>query len=209
MIALCFFTGLCDGNVSSHSVISDQNTIKQCIRDEYHKESTLTRNFSNLDGIWKEICLKIIEKTNTSDVVSQQKMSAEVIEYVKTELMQDAGIESAEDPAITIMTASLITVVLLDLQELFHYDPIDVKTGLYYLYTNGEYLSKKLYLSDIFKINPTEAILVIPDPDSRAFTADIEQFSLASAIEECQEKIRKKEENLINIVKLMIELINA
>lgn len=119
-----------------------------------------------------------------------------MIKLVKSELLaQQVGIQDFEDWTITVMTASLITVVLLDLQETFHYDSIDIETGLFYLYEDGGRLSEKLYLSDIFKINPTGAILVIPDPDNKAFTADMEQVSLAPAIEECQKKIAEKTRN--------------
>lgn len=181
VIALCFFTGLCDGNASRHSAISDQNTIKQCILD-----TTLTRNFSNLNEIREKIKNEIIQKTN----------SDKVIKLVKSELLaQQVGIQDFEDWTITVMTASLITVVLLDLQETFHYDSIDIETGLFCLYEDGGRLPEKLYLSDIFKINPTGAILVIPDPDNKAFTADMEQVSLAPAIEECQKKIAEKTRN--------------
>lgn len=70
VIALCFFTGLCDGNASRHSAISDQNTIKQCIPD-----TTLTRNFSNLNEIREKIKNEIIQKTNSDKACKKRIIS--------------------------------------------------------------------------------------------------------------------------------------
>lgn len=204
MIALCFFTGLCDGNASSHPVIHECDKIRISI--ELSGNSTaLTQNFNfnDLKNQRDKIKDKIINEANEEQIFIQQNNSALLIKGVKCELAAMAVGINIQDSGIICVAISQIIATLIDLQESYELDPIEENTFLYYVYTIEENSSNVTpwltndssenvyyYLSDIFKKSPTGAILVIPLDITSTF--DIEQVSIASAIEKCQAKIRER-----------------
>lgn len=215
MISLCFFAGVYEMQASELSVIWQGDKITRILASqEYPTELSqdfasdfLTKQREKIynmiflgawiphtlgeDTIRKTYNAKIL-KINRSDTQQQDKLNShDLIHSVKEELAAHVIIDP-EDSAITSVAISQIIVVLKALQhEYFPRNPINEKTALYYVYT-AENAYKQESLSNIFRKKLIDPILIIQsNADFFYEKKHLEKLtSLASAIEECEEKIR-------------------